>query len=1043
MKQTTKQMFWICFFCFSWVSAQQIEVRGIVISKTDNQPLMGVSVIVKDKTIGTSTDYDGNYLLNVIGNDILVFSSIGFKTLEISVQGRTQINVTMEEEAQELSEVVAVGYRTERKADLTGAVSVVKVDEMMKASENNAMKALQGRVAGMQITNDGNPAGKATIRIRGIGTMNSNDPLYVIDGVPTTSGMHELNSNDIESIQVLRDASSASIYGSRAANGVIVITTKKGKQGKIKVDFDHYTTVSSYHNPLEMLNSEEYAQVLWKAAVNGGNDANSNGLGIYYDESTDANGYKTLNKVYYPKQYYDKSGRLIIPANTDWFHEISRMGVAHSYNLSVSNGTEKGNYFFSLGYYKNEGLIKYTDFERISARINSDYKLLGDVITIGENFTINRTSEVEQPGNITEQALRMAPFLPVHTADGKGWAGPVRILNDRQNPMRMLYDNQDNRYNYWRTFGSAFINVQPIEKMNIRSNFGLDYGNFYKRALNHSFISGFLEEPKSNTYSLIDQAHWMKWNWTNTFTYDFTIGKNHRFETLAGMEMFSQNDISFGVQSYDFIVETPEYMWPSLGTGKLTGSGISTGYKLMSYFGKINYAYADKYLVSGTLRYDGSSRFHKDNRWGTFPAFNLGWRISQESFMESLKPVVSDLKLRFGWGQNGNQESANYAIYDIYAPYYGVTGDYIWSTIWNTSYDINGNGSGILPSGIRRSRIGNTDLKWETTTQTNFGLDFAFFDNKLYGSAEYYIKKTKDILVEPPYAGVKGEGAYQWVNGAGMENKGLEISLGYRNQTESGFHYDINANISTNKNKVTTLPESVINAYGGNGKWDNILGRPYGSFYGYVADGLFKTQDDVDQHPLQNGKAIGRIRYKDLNNDGVVNEDDRTWIGDPYPDFVYGLNVALEYKNFDLSLFLQGVHNMDINVQALKQQTDFWHVDDVHSNKGKRLLRAFDPVSNPNSDIPMIAATNPNDEGRFSTYFVENGSYLKLRNIQIGYSLPESILEKLHLSKLRLYISGQNLFQITSKSFTGQDPENPAYGYPIPITFTTGLNLSF
>lgn len=1035
----------LLFFFASCISAyaQEIDVKGIVKSKTDSEPLIGVSVTVKHKTIGTITDTEGNYHLTTNTNDTLVFSYVGFKTTEISIKGKPEINIDLEENSQMLKEVVAVGYRTERKADLTGAVSVVKVSEMMSAAENNPMKALQGRVAGMQVTDNGGPAGKATIRIRGIGTMNNNDPLYIIDGVPSQGGMHELNSNDIESIQVLRDASAASIYGSRAANGVIIITTKKGKSGVLKVDFDSYVTISNFHSRMKMLNSSEYAQVLWKASVNDGIDANSNGLGIYYDESTDANGRKTLNNAYFPKQYYDKAGNKLIPANTDWFDEITRTGVAQSYNLSVTNGTDKGNYFFSLGYYDNNGLVKHTDFSRISARINSDYKLVGDIITIGENFSINRTSEVEQPYQITEVAMMAVPFIPVHTADGSGWGGPVRSLPDRQNPARLVYHNKDNRYNYWRVFGNAFINIRPISKLNIRSNFGVDYGNFYKRSLNHSFVSGFLEESKEKNYSLIEQSHWTKWNWSNTATYDFQIGKN-RVETLAGMEMFYQDDISFAIQANNFALETPQYMWPSLGTGAITGRGDATGYKLLSFFGKVNYAYDDKYLASATVRRDGSSRFHKNNRWGTFPAFNLGWRITQEPFMDKTKDYISDLKLRFGWGQNGNQEIGNYSIYDIYTPYYGVTGDYIWASngIWSTSYDMDGKGSGQLSSGFKRDRLGNDKLKWETTTQTNVGLDFAFLDNSLYGSAEYYIKKTKDILVEPPYAGIKGEGATQWVNGAGMENKGFEFSVGYRNKTNFGLAYDINANISTNKNKVTTLPESVINAYGGNGKWDNILGRPYQSYYGYVADGIFKSQDELDQHARQDGKGIGRIRYKDLNNDGYIDEDDRTWIGDPYPDFMYGVNINLEYKNFDLSMFFQGLHNVDI-INDVKRHTDFWSVIDVYSNKGQRLLDAYDPISNPNSNIPSIAYNDANNEARFSTYFVENGSYLKMRNIQLGYSLPTSLLGKVKLSKLRFYASGQNLFTIKSKSFTGQDPENPNFGYPIPITFTLGVNATF
>lgn len=1044
MMKKMRKIFLLFLFSYCGFSyGQNIEVKGVVKSKTDNETLIGVSVTVKHKTTGTVTDIDGNYHLSVLPNDTLSFSYVGFKTREIAVKGIPTIDVDLEEDSHILNEIVAVGYRTERKADLTGAVSVVKVDEMMSTAENNAMKALQGRVAGMQVTDNGGPAGKATIRIRGIGTMNNNDPLYIIDGVPSQGGMHELNSNDIESIQVLRDASAASIYGSRAANGVIIITTKKGKNGVLKVDFDSYVTVSAFHSRMKMLNSNEYAGVLWKASVNDGIDPNSNGLGIYYNESTDANGRRTLNNVYFPKQYYDKAGNKLIPGNTDWFDEITRTGVAQSYNLSVTNGTDKGNYFFSLGYYDNNGLVKYTDFSRISARINSDYKLFGDIVTIGENLSINRTSEVEQPYQITEAAMMAVPFIPVHTADGSGWGGPVRSLPDRQNPARLVYHNKDNRYNYWRTFGNAFINIRPMEGLNFRSNFGVDYGNFYKRSLNHSYVSGFLEESQEKNYSLIEQSHWMKWNWSNTATYDFQIGKN-RFETLVGMEMFNQDDINFSVQANNFALESPDYMWPSLGTGAITGGGNATGYKLLSFFGKVNYAYDDKYLASVTVRRDGSSRFHKDHRWGTFPAFNLGWRLTQESFMESTKDYISDLKLRFGWGQNGNQEIGNYSIYDIYTPYYGVTGDYIWAGngVWNTSYDLNGKGSGQLDSGFKRDRLGNPNLKWETTTQTNIGLDFAFFENKLYGSAEYYIKKTKDILVEPPYAGVKGEGATQWVNGAGMENKGFELSVGYRNETSFGLSYDINANLSTNKNKVTTLPESVINAYGGNGKWDNILGHPYQSYYGYVADGIFKSQEELDQHARQGGKDLGRIRYRDLNNDGYIDEDDQTWIGDPYPSFMYGVNINLAYKNFDLVMFFQGIHNVDV-VNDVKKHTDFWSVVDVYSNKGERLLGAYDPVSNPNSNIPSVAYTDANNEARFSTYFIENGSYLKMRNVQLGYSIPPSLLGKIKLSKLRVYASGQNLFTIKSKSFTGQDPENPNYGYPIPITFTLGLNATF
>lgn len=1016
--------------------AQEIDVKGVVKSATDNEPLIGVSVKVKGTTHGTATDIDGQYTLKVSPDATLEVSYIGFKTVEIAVKGQKNINITLEEDALILQEVVAVGYRTERKADLTGAVSVVKVDDMMSAAENNPMKALQGRVAGMQVTSDGNPSGSATIRIRGIGTLNNNDPLYIIDGVPSQAGMHELNSNDIESIQVLRDASAASIYGSRAANGVIIVTTKKGKKGALKVNFDAYITASKYHNKIDVLSGKEYAQVLWKAYMNAGTDPNTNNLGILYDYGYDAKGNNVLNNLYFP-EYLD-SNKTLKPANTDWFNEVTRTGFMQSYNLSVSNGTEKGSYFFSLGAFDNNGLVKTTDFSRFSARINSDYKVLGDLITIGENFTVNRTSEVQQPYQIVEAALIAVPFIPVHTADGQGWGGPITGLPDRQNPARLIDDNKDNRYRYWRMFGNTYINVQPIKNLNVRSNFGLDYGNYYKRTLTHSYTSGYLNSDR--TKSVMEQAHWTKWTWTNTATYDFQIGKN-RFETLGGMEMYRQEDINFAASREGFAIETPNYMWPNLGTGTSDGSGTSTAYSLMSFFGKVNYAYDDKYLVSGTIRRDGSSRFGKNNRWGTFPAFNLGWRLSQEDFMSNYKDIFSDLKLRFGWGQTGNQEMDNLAVYGYYVTDYGK-GDPTWGAVWGTAYDLAGKGSGLLSSGFKRNQLENPDLKWETTTQTNIGLDFGLFDQSIYGSVEYYIKKTKDILYKPGYLALKGEGASKYYNGASMENKGFEVSVGYRGKTSFGLEYDFTGNISTNKNKITYIPKSVLKDYGGNGTYDNILGRPYGSYYGYVADGIFKSQEELDKHVIQDGKAIGRIRYADINNDGVIDDNDRTWIGDPYPDFSYGLNINLAYKNFDLTLYFQALQNVDV-INTVKYVTDFWSVSDTYSNKGARLLDAYDPITNPTSNIPSISFDDSNNESRFSTYFIENGSYLKLRNVQLGYNIPKTLLDKVKLSGLRTYVSAQNLFTIKSTGFTGVDPENPAWGYPIPITFTFGLNLTF
>jgi TonB-linked SusC/RagA family outer membrane protein len=1021
--------------------AAQNPVTGVV-SDSEGAAIVGISVIEKGTNNGAVTGLGGKFSLSLKQSPAtLVFSMVGMATQEKPVNAGDIINIVLHENVALLSEIIVTGYTSQKKADLTGAVSVVKVSDMMTAAENNPMKALQGRVAGMSVSADGNPSGAATVRIRGIGTMNNNDPLYVIDGVPTKGGMHELNSNDIESIQVLKDASSASIYGSRAANGVIIITTKQGKSGKIKVNFDAYLTASLYINHLQTLNSKEYGQMLWQANVNGGNEPNSNNIGYRYDWSYDANNNAVLNNLYLPK-YLDAAGTMY-SSDTDWFNEVSRTGMIQSYNISVSNGNERGNAYFSLGYFDNEGTIKYSNFNRISARINSDYKLLGGMLTIGENFTINHTSEVQAPGDVLDLSLKALPMVPVHTINGEGWGGPTKGMNDRQNPVRLITDNKDNAYSYWRSFGNVFADLEPMKDLHVRTSFGVDYGNYYKRYMQKTYQSGFLSNNISGVN--LEQSHWMKWNWSNTVAYKKTVGK-HNLDLLGGMEMIRQSDLSFNAYTSGenaFVLETPEYMWPGVSTGKAQVGGGDTGYSLLSYFGRVNYVYNNRYLASATIRYDGSSRFGKNNRLGTFPAFSLGWRLSEEAFMENAKGFISDLKLRGGWGQTGNQEIDNYATYTVYVPDYGVA-DPTWTIINGTAYDIGGNGSGTLPAGFRKIQSGNDDLKWETTTQTNIGLDFAFFNNTIYGSAEYYTKDTKDILIKPAYLGAVGEGGDRWANGASMENKGVEFLVGYRNKTNFGLNYDITANISGFKNKVTHLPEEVENSYGGRAG-DNILGHPYGSFYGYVADGIFKTQDEVDNHVIQEGKAIGRIRYKNVyEEDGKneINSMDQTWIGNPYPDFFYGLNINLEYKNFDLSVFFQGVQGIDI-VNSVKYQTDFWSVDDVNSNKGRRLLNAFHPVTNPNSTIPMPQSTNTNDEGRFSTYYVEDGSYMKLRNMQLGYTLPSRLTEKIKIDKLRFYISGQNLFTVHPKDYTGVDPENSGFGYPIPTTYTFGLNINF
>jgi len=951
----------------------------------------------------------------------------------------------MKDDAQTLNEVVVTGYTTQRKADLTGAISTVSIEEMAKQNENNPMKALQGRVPGMTISADGNPSGAATVRIRGNGTLNNNDPLYIIDGVPTKSGMHELNGGDIESIQVLKDAASASIYGSRAANGVIIVTTKKGKSGQVKVNLDASIAASMYAHRMKVLNAKQWGQAFWQANVNDGLDPNNNSLGYHFNWGYDQNGVPQLHGMTMQK-YLDEANT--VPASdTDWIKEVTRTGIVQNYNVSVSNGSERGTSFFSVGYYKNLGIIKDTDFSRFSARMNTEYKLLKDILTVGEHFTLSRTSEVSAPGGFLGNVLQFNPNYPIYNTAGE-YANLTGSYADRENPVEVLERNKDNRYTYWRTFGDVYLTLTPVKNLTVKTTFGLDYAQKQQRIFTYPVPNGNV----ANSKNLVEakQEHWMKWMWNAIATYNLELGK-HRADALVGMELNRQNDTWFGGRRYDYYALTTDYMWPDAGIGRQEAFGSGNGFSLVSFFGKINYTFDDRYLVSLTMRRDGSSRFGKNNKYGTFPSVSAGWRLSEEKFMKGAGNWLSNLKLRASWGQTGNQEIDNNARYNIYLATYGEAN--FGGQSYGTSYDIQGtNGGHTLDSGFKRSQLANDDIKWETTTQTNVGLDFGFLNNALYGSFEWYYKKTKDILVNMPGIGIMGEGSNKWINAGEVENKGVEFNIGYRGNA-GDFSYDLTANISTNRNKVTKLPETIASkgTFGGSGV-ESVVGHPMFSYVGYVYDGIFKSQDEVDNHARQEGAAVGRMRWKDLDNNGVINEKDQEWIYDPTPAFSYGLNIYLQYKDLDLTMFWQGVQGVDALTTVkpgddtnggYKVQTDLWSgVNVQYLNKGTRVLDAWTP-NNPSSNIPALSLEDGNNEKRFSSYYVEDGSFLKLRTIQLGYNLPKRLMEKIHMSKIRLYLSAQNLLTIKSKKFTGVDPENPLFGYPIPLNVTFGLNISF
>ncbi|MBG6233484.1 TonB-linked SusC/RagA family outer membrane protein [Pedobacter sp. CAN_A7] len=1009
-----------------WSYGQTRPISGTV-TDSGTSPLDAVTVNVVGTQKSTVTDQKGQFSIEAATGQTLKFFYMGAEPGIFVITADTKIvNIKLDISVNKLNEVVVTGYQTERKKDITGAVNVVDVAEIKDIPTGNPIKSLQGRVPGVLITTDGSPTGGATVRIRGIGTLGNNDPLYVIDGVPTKSGLEQLNQNDIESIQVLKDASSATIYGSRAANGVIIITTKKAKNGYSKIDVNASTSIQNYATKLNTLNAEERGRAYWQGAVN--DRANPNNNQIYqYDWNNDFTN-PVLNSVILPE--FIDAAQTMRPADTYWFDEISQNSIIQSYDISMSNGGEKGNSLFSLGYYDNKGIVKESHSQKYTARFNADYSFLNNKLKIGENFSGSYIKNALIPASdVLFASLVQQPIVPVYTVDG-GWGGPASGMTDRQNPVRLIEDNIQNQFHFFRLFGNAYADYEIIPKLNFRTSFGIDYNGTYQRLLKKSYTSGFLADPANQVSN--NQVYQGNVIWQNTLNYKVSQGK-HSGEVLLGQEYVRNINQEFSASRQGLALENINYAYLNAGTTNTLNGGSGAAYSLLSYFAKVNYVYADKYIASVTLRRDGSSRFGKENRYGTFPAFSLGWRMSEEQFIKDLG-FISDLKLRYGWGKSGNQDIPNNASRSLYSAIYGT--DPTWDFDRGGAYDIGGAGSGQLASGFTMIQQGNDALKWESLQESNFGLDFGLFNNKITGSVDYFIKNTDDILISPAFLAVLGDGGNSYRNGASLQNKGLDAIVNYDGKIGNDFSFNVGANFSLYRNKVTYLPNDVLASYPGNGTDKTILGRPINSYFGYIADGLFNSQEEVDGSAAQPGKGLGRIKYRDLNNDDVINDLDRDYIGHNSPKYSAGLNVSLSYKNFDMSFFIQAI-NVDV-VNDFKTYTDFsslW----TGTNWGSRTLDAWSP-SNMSSSIPALTLVDRNNEGRFSTYFIENGSYVKLRNLQIGYNLKNAL--KLNIPNARIFVQGSNLFTIKSKGFTGPDPEIPNYGFPVPVIGTVGVNIT-
>lgn len=1011
------------------IFAQKSDIRGVVLNAAD-EPVMGAAIIDVSSNEGVVTDLDGNFVIKTVPGSILEISCLGYETLK--VKAADGMSVVLAEAVNMMDETVVVGYTTQRKSDLTGSVTVVSVDDIKNSPSVDVMTALQGRVPGMSVSSTGDPSSQANIRIRGIGSLNNTDPLYIVDGMPTTQGIKDINASDIESIQVLKDAASASIYGSRAANGVIIITTNKGRDGNVRINFNASMQLQAYSRRLDLCNTEELGTVIYRAFTSAGLDPNSNALAYRFDSQGNM----------LPTEFLGSSTNMK-PADTDWWNEITRTAFRQTYELSLSNGNKRGNYYFSLGFTDGNGIIKNSDYNRYNARLNSSYNFFDGIVTIGENLTVSNSGgqgladNYGSSGNVLQIATQSLPIVPVHTIDGKGWGGPVDGMCDRMNPARIVDAARNNKNNNWRIFGSAYIDIKPLKNLSIRSTFSPEYTNSFSRSFRYPYNEGFLSNDELSTS--ITQVHRTNWTWSNTITYNLELN-DHRATILLGNEMIRNRRVTFFQKTTGYEIDDPNYMWPDAATGSASVSGKQIESSLSSFFAKVDYSFKNRYLVGLTVRRDGSSKFGKEQQFATFPSISAGWRLSNESFLRNVE-WIQDLKIRASWGTNGNQEIEDGAIYTLYDTLYGATTNPTWAGMNGTSYDIAGADTGSLASGYRRTQQGNTILRWEQSEQWDAGFDFTFFDYKLYGSFDWFLKNTSDILIKPTVIAAAGEGSSRYENGASMRNTGFEFLVGTKGSTGFGLKYDVSANFSNWRNKVTHLPESVLAEYGGNGTTDTILGRCLGSYYGYTEKGLYKTQADLDNSASHPGKGLGRIWWEDNDGNNVIDLGDRVWFGTPEPLFSFGLNVALAYKGFDFSMFWEGKIGW-LAYTPTKSQTDFYAVAAEGTNRGVRILDAWTP-ENYDSKIPAIAYSNDNDEGRTSTYLYEDHSFAKLRNIQLGYTFSIPGLKKAGVDKLRFYVTGQNLIQITSRDFSGVDPEQTDYSYPLPTTFIGGVQISF
>lgn len=1044
-----------------------IEMMAVTVSGkvTDEagESLPGVNILEKGTTNGTTADVDGRFSLTVQdGNSVLVFSFIGYQSMEVPVGAQTELLVSLTADVKALDEVVIVGYGIQKKASLTGAVASVDTEELNAVAVGDATSRLQGRVAGVTVTGNNQPGGTATVRVRGYGSLGNNNPLYVIDGIPRTS-MDNINPNDIESMTVLKDASSSAIYGSRAANGVIVVTTKAGKEGLPRLSLDVRLGIQRKTNRPDLMNSEEIGQNLWQKYKNMGLVQGGTGWGDvqygfgaepvvpdYIFPAGKMEGEVDESTYNWPFPY-----NAITRANkgeTDWYEAIFAPAPLQEYNLALSGGNAGSNYSVSAGYLNQLGVINYkgdsrngptkNGFKRYSLRSNADIKV-NHWLKVGPKLsaTFNERSGITD-ASPAAGVLTLHPILPIYDIRGNFAGSKTPATGNGTNQVANLIRNKDDYDRGLILQGSMYAQAGITKELLFRTMVGVSY-NADNR------MDRILVDPEFNQTSLVSRLErgsdfGLQYNWINTLNYMKTINDNHNINVLIGTEALDNRTESlFGARS-TFAFTNLDFMVLDAGEKDITNAGTFNESRLFSYFGRFNYEYKGKYLLEGVVRRDASSRFVGKYRWGTFPAFSAGWRIKAEPFMDGVT-WLDDLKLRVGWGTNGNDNVGNYNAYTTYVA--NGTESY---------YNISGSSRNSSVAGFHKSFLGNVEGRWETNVAKNIGLDVSMFDSKLEVTLDVYDRVTTDMLYNDSRPGTWGQLNLPNINIGEMKNTGFDLMLTYRGQAARDFRYAVNANFTHFKNEVVKLNNNPNEQRFGNAveaSFNTVTqaGRPLNTFYGYVVEGIFNTVEEVAEWPKFNPNIAGVdvysrpgvFKYRDVNLDGKITPLDRTFLGDGYPDLSYGVNVDLQYKNWDLSAFVQGVYGRDI-INNAKRNILFVRQDGNYLRQ--RLYESW-TQERYESGAKITLPITLNNDGNMSlpnSFFVEDGDYVRMKNIQLGYTIPASVLSRISLQSFRLYVQASNLFTITK--YSGLDVEVNETGidgsvYPTPRVLVFGFNM--